>query len=73
MWTAWCTRLKNTQKVAISDETEFLGFLKNRILRKLTTEFENRIKHEAATKECVFYSDSGVLFVLKRVLVAFRF
>ena len=28
MWTAWCTRLKHTQKVAISEETELLRISK---------------------------------------------
>ena len=39
MGTAWCTRLKNTYK--------------NRIFRKLTTDFENRTKRQAETKACV--------------------
>ena len=44
IWTAWCTRLKNTQKVEIAGETEFLWFSQRSwdgIFRKLTTDFEN--------------------------------
>ena len=32
---------KNTQKVEIAEKTVFYEFLKNRIFRKLTTDFEN--------------------------------
>ena len=47
-------RLKNTQKVAISEETDFLEFLKNHIFQIVTKYFENCTKREAEAKECVF-------------------
>ena len=53
MWSACCNRLKNTQKVEISDEN-FYKFLKNRIFQKLTTDLENRRKLQVETKTCVF-------------------
>ena len=54
MWTAWCTILKNTkQNLKILKKHIFYDFLKYRIFRKLITDFENRTKRQAETKECV--------------------
>ena len=55
MWLAWCIRLKNTQKVDISDKAAFYESLKNHSFRKLTTDFENRTKCQVETKPCVVF------------------
>ena len=61
---------KNTQKVDflyINKKQNCYGFLKNRIFRKLTEDFENCIKRQAESKACIFlghipYRTSSVHF-----------
>ena len=40
------TRLKNTEKVEISWKTDFFRNPKICVFRKITTNFENRLKHQ---------------------------
>ena len=52
------TTLKNAKNVDISEVTEFLRFSQNHnYFRKLTTDFENRIKRPAETRAYVFLDD----------------
>ena len=54
--TAWCIRLKNTEKVDISEETEFLtNFYKIAFSEKVTTDFENRAKRQAETQTYIMF------------------
>ena len=44
---------KSLNKFKIFKKQIFYDFLKDRIFRKLTTDFENRTKHQAETKACI--------------------
>ena len=55
VWTEWCTGLKKTlKKLKLPRKQNFYEFLKNRIFRKLTTDFENCTRLQAETRNVLF-------------------
>ena len=54
LWTAWSTRLKNTQKVEIAEETEFLRLSKKSHFLKIDYRFWNLYEASSWDQKCVF-------------------